>query len=203
MVTGGLRNYTDENIIEIIGSLKEKSVSYNLNDLKAVLAEVNTRHLEGDYAEVLGELIRERILSGETVVATKVAEPKEEIQEETVNEEQPIKEPKIKKEKKDKVKKIQEIQAEIEEDDEGTFPVLNFMTGFLKVFGWVMFCISIGYGLVASVTEHLSEVRLAIGSIFTGLVVGTVILLLCYWKSESIALKLEIEKSLKKLSKDQ
>ena len=77
------------------------------------------------------------------------------------------------------------------------------MISFLKVFGWIVFCGFICYGVAVGVTEHLTNVRLALGTVFTGLLLGTIALLLCYCKSESIAVKLEIEKGIKKLSKDQ
>ncbi|MBO7208384.1 MAG: hypothetical protein J6V58_01460 [Clostridia bacterium] len=192
MVTGNLKNYTDENIIELIGSLKDGSIAYNLNDLKAILSEVNTRHLEDSYAQLLGDLIRKKIIEGDSVPA-KEEEEVPEVKEE--KEEKP-------KKKADKIEKIQKTKAVSENTEEEEYPVLRFMIGFLKVFGWIVFCGAIAYGVFAGVTEHLTNVRLALGSVFTGLLLGTVALLLCYCKSESIAVKLEIVKGIKKLSKD-
>ena len=79
MVTSTLKNYTDENIIELIESIKSKSISYNLHDLKAVLAEINTRHMDAQYADLLGDLIRDKILNGDTEeAAVKQEQPTEE-----------------------------------------------------------------------------------------------------------------------------
>ncbi len=205
MVTGTLKNYTDENIIELIESLKTKSISYNLSDLKAVLAEVNNRKLEGDYAEVLGELIRDKILNGDSVEPapvkdeTKVAPAVTE--EDLKQEEKPKKEKKEKKEK-ERVKTVQQKAKddEYEEVEGEKYPVLNFLTGFLKFIGWLSLAVSIISGLYTSVTEYLSMPGKAISTIFTGLLVGTVVLLLCYWKSESISLKLDMEEHLDKIA---
>lgn len=201
MVTGSLKNYTDENIIELIESFKAKTVSYTIGDLKAVLAEVNTRQLEG-YAEILGDLIRERIVSGDTVVApaVKTEEQVEEKAEEKVETEE-VSEPK--KKKREKVKSIQEktIEKETEEDVyEEKYPVLSFVSGFLKVFGWIAMAVSVIYGMYNAIVNNLSTPGAAIGSIFTGLLVGTVVLLVCYVKAEGIALKLDIEDHLNKLN---
>lgn len=189
MVTGNLKNYTDENIIELIGSIKDESIAYNLNDLKAILSEVNTRHLDDSYAQLLGELIRKKIIGGDSVPAPKEEEVTEVPEE---KEEKPKKKP-------DKIEKIQNKKETNENAEEEDYPVLRFMVSFLKVFGWIVFCGCICYGVFAGITEHLTNVRLALGTVFTGLLLGTVSLLLCYSKSESIAIKLEIVKGIKKL----
>ena len=192
MVTGNLKNYTDENIIELIGSLKDGSIAYNLNDLKAILSEVNTRHLDDSYAQLLGDLIRKKIIEGDSVPAKEEEEVPQVTEVKEEKEEKPKKKP-------DKIEKIQNKKETNDNTEEEEYPVLRFMIGFLKVLGWIVFCGSIAYGVFAGVTEHLANVRLALGSVFTGLLLGTVSLLLCYCKSESIAVKLEIVKGIKKL----
>lgn len=205
MITGTLKNYTDENIIQLIEDFKAKTVSYTISDLKAVLAEVNTRHLEGNYAETLGELIRERILNGDTVVAPAVKEETEEkaeeVKEEVIEE---VKKPKKdKKAAKERVKSVQEKKVEKETEGEvyeEKYPVLAFVSGFLKVLGWIAMAGSVIYGMFNAVVNNLSSPGAAISSIFTGLLVGTIVLLICYVKAESIALKLDIEDHLNKLN---
>ncbi len=200
MVTGTLKNYTDENIIELIESLKAKAIAYNLSDLKAVLAEVNNRHLEGDYAEVLGELIRDKILNGDS---TPAPAKEETVVAPAINEEQLEEVKKPKKEKKEKVKSVQEKKKEKDEEieiEEDKYPVLSFVTGFLKVLGWISMAVSVIYGMYNAIANNLASPGAAISSIFTGLLVGTVVLLVCYVKAEEIALKMDIENHLSKLN---
>ena len=213
MVTNNLKNYTEEEIINLIDSLKSKSIPYNLSDLKAVLAEVNNRKLEGDYAEVLGELIRDKILNGDSTAEPAAAPATEEtkvapaVKDEDLEKENSKKEKKEKKDKKEKKEKerVKTVQQkakdeEYEEVEGEKYPVLSFLTGFLKFVGWVSLAVSVISGLFTSVTEYLSMPGKAISTIFTGLLVGTVVLLLCYWKSESISLKLDMEEHLEKIA---
>ena len=221
MVTSTLKNYTDENIAELIERIKSKSISYNLNDLKSVLAEVNTRHMDGQYADLLGELIRDKILNGDTDAPMQLdaqeekneSKPEEEKKEEPKKEENKDEDKKSKKEKKEKpqkkekerLKSVQQLareEAELEDEagENDRFPVLSFATGFLKVLGWICLAANVIYGLFCSIAMYLSNIKLAIGSIFSGLLVGTVLLLLLYSWSESISVNLETEKHLRKLA---
>ena len=222
MVTATLKNYTDENIVELIERIKSKSISYNLNDLKSVLAEVNTRHMDAQYADLLGELIRDKILNGDTDAPMQIDAP-EEKKEETKPDEEKKEEPetentepenkKEKKEKKEKppkkekerLKSVQQLareEAELEDEagENERFPVLSFTTGFLKVAGWICLAANVIYGLFCSISRYLSNIKMAIGSIFSGLLVGTILLLVLYAWSESISVKLETEKHLRKLA---
>lgn len=222
MVTATLKNYTDENIAELIERIKSKSISYNLNDLKSVLAEVNTRHMDAQYADLLGELIRDKILNGDTDAPmhldapeekkeeTKPAEEKKEEPETENTEPENKKEKKEKKEKppkkeKERLKSVQQLareEAELEDEagENERFPVLSFTTGFLKVAGWICLAANVIYGLFCSISRYLSNIKMAIGSIFSGLLVGTILLLVLYAWSESISVKLETEKHLRKLA---
>lgn len=222
MVTSTLKNYTDENIAELIERIKSKSISYNLNDLKSVLAEVNTRHMDAQYADLLGELIRDKILNGDTDAPmqldapeekkeeTKPAEEKKEEPETENTEPENKKEKKEKKEKppkkeKERLKSVQQLareEAELEDEagENERFPVLSFTTGFLKVAGWICLAANVIYGLFCSISRYLSNIKMAIGSIFSGLLVGTILLLVLYAWSESISVKLETEKHLRKLA---
>ena len=216
MVTATLKNYTDENIAELIERIKSKSISYNLNDLKSVLAEVNTRHMDAQYADLLGELIRDKILNGDTDAPmqidapeekkeeTKPAEEKKEEPETENTEPENKKEKKEKKEKppkkeKERLKSVQQL-ARDEAGENERFPVLSFTTGFLKVAGWICLAANVIYGLFCSISRYLSNIKMAIGSIFSGLLVGTILLLVLYAWSESISVKLETEKHLRKLA---
>lgn len=219
MVTATLKNYTDENIAELIERIKSRSISYNLNDLKSVLAEVNTRHMDAQYADLLGELIRDKILNGDTDAPMELDSPeekKEETKPAEEKKEEPKKEntePENKKEKKEKppkkekerLKSVQQLareEAELEDEagENERFPVLSFTTGFLKVAGWVCLAANVIYGLFCSISRYLSNLKMAIGSIFSGLLVGTILLLVLYAWSESISVKLETEKHLRKLA---
>lgn len=219
MVTATLKNYTDENIAELIERIKSRSISYNLNDLKSVLAEVNTRHMDAQYADLLGELIRDKILNGDTDAPMELDPPEEKKEEKKPAEEkkeEPEKEntePEDKKEKKEKspkkekerLKSVQQLareEAELEDEagENERFPVLSFTTGFLKVAGWVCLAANVIYGLFCSISRYLSNLKMAIGSIFSGLLVGTILLLVLYAWSESISVKLETEKHLRKLA---
>lgn len=219
MVTATLKNYTDENIAELIERIKSRSISYNLNDLKSVLAEVNTRHMDAQYADLLGELIRDKILNGDTDAPMELDSPeekKEETKPAEEKKEEPEKEntePEDKKEKKEKspkkekerLKSVQQLareEAELEDEagENERFPVLSFTTGFLKVAGWVCLAANVIYGLFCSISRYLSNLKMAIGSIFSGLLVGTILLLVLYAWSESISVKLETEKHLRKLA---
>ena len=210
MVTATLKNYTDENIAELIERIKSRSISYNLNDLKSVLAEVNTRHMDAQYADLLGELIRDKILNGDTDAPMELDSPeekKEETKPAEEKKEEPEKEKKEKSPKKEKerLKSVQQLareEAELEDEagENERFPVLSFTTGFLKVAGWVCLAANVIYGLFCSISRYLSNLKMAIGSIFSGLLVGTILLLVLYAWSESISVKLETEKHLRKLA---
>ena len=63
MITANLKDCSDEEIIGIIERIKRGQDTYDLDDLKNLLAEVTNRKLGGDYTVALNNLIKLEITS--------------------------------------------------------------------------------------------------------------------------------------------
>lgn len=120
--------------------------------------------------------------------------------------EKPVKE--VKKAKNKKVKEVNTVIPDEEKDEYDdyyefeAFPVLSFVAGFYKVLGWIAFVGIIAAGLAVSIFNFIDNIPLIAGIMAGCVVGGTIVLLMFYASSESISLKIEIERHLRRLDRE-
>jgi hypothetical protein len=173
LITANLKDCSDEEIIGIIERIKRGQDTYDLDDLKNLLAEVTNRKLGGDYTVALNNLIKLEITS------------------EGSSKKQPVP-----GKKSVAMRKI----APDSETEEERFPVLGFLTGIYKVAAWLSLVVCIIAGCVVGFVYLSDEILFVVASVLGGICLGTVLLLFFYSMSEGILLKLEMERHLRKMA---
>ncbi len=179
MITANLKDCSDEEIIGIIERIKRGQDTYDLDDLKNLLAEVTNRKLGGDYTVALNNLIKLEITS------------------EGSSKKQPV--PGKKSVAMRKIADLSEDTPDSETEEE-RFPVLGFLTGIYKVAAWLSLVVCIIAGCVVGFVYLSDEILFVVASVLGGICLGTVLLLFFYSMSEGILLKLEMERHLRKMA---
>jgi len=161
LVTVNFKEYTDEDVIDLIEKIKSGDAQCDLNDLKNLLAEVTNRQLGAEHTNSVNSLIHEKV-----AVKTEA--------------------------KQGKAEQNKKGEKEVE-----SFPVLNFLSGLLKVMAWLGLILCIALGCAIGYIYFSDEIMFAAAAVLAGIVVGTVLLLFFYAVAENIQVKLEIEKHLR------
>ncbi|MDD3766228.1 MAG: hypothetical protein PHF89_03435 [Eubacteriales bacterium] len=190
MVTKNIKECSNEEIAEMIDKVRTKEISYTLNDLKKLLAEVTNRKMEQSYITILANLVQSE-LTGESYVPSptadinKISRPK-----------------KAEKEKKqpEKVEKSAPLVMETAENEE-KYPVLEFLAGLYRIIAWFFLVVAAASASVAGYIYFKNNMLYLISSVFAGVFVGLVALICLYARAERISLQLEIEKHLSRISK--
>lgn len=184
MITENIKTYTDEEIINLINNIVMGEVEAELADLKAILAEASGRKLEKNYINIIAERIREKI-QPQQVEQKRRTEPKQKVPETTA---------------KFNFDELYSGDFDDEEDEiDEKYPVLSFLAGLYKVFAWIMFVGIIIAGAIAAAFIVRGNI-LSICAIMFGALIGAIVFLLVFLgASESIKLKIDIEKNLRML----
>ena len=187
MVTSNLKNYKDEDIISVVGQIKDGSLECSVVDLKAILAEINSRHIEPQYASMITDILQHQ-------VEARRAERTERILSKRMTEE---------------LNGAEETEEEYYEDEDyeyaekERYPVLSFCIGAFKVLGWCLFVISLFIGVfVGVITSGGASFMTSAIFIISMLALAIVFLVAGYAFSESIQLKIDVEENTRYLRKD-
>ena len=223
MVTGNLKDYHQDDIIFMIERIRDGEQSASVQDLKAILSEVNNRQLGNEYANLVSELLRQRIALGDFVVrqandgqemeqtrAIPVVQQQEEQPEQpeteaplrrvTRQEERPVRrQPKAEEPAPRRQPKAEEADCIMPAyTGSEPYPVLNFMVTFAKTLGWVLYALITLGGMAASALLLRNDVPVMISGMILSVGVGVVFLLVFYVWAERIKLMLDIERHLRK-----
>ena len=172
MVTNNLKNYSNEDIILLINGIEDGSILYNLNDLKAILAEVTSRKLGQKYIDFLADLIKKSLNNDNSPSETRL--------------------------RRQVYKKEEDDEYDLDDGEHEKFPILSLLSSIYKVLGWVMLLSALAIATIFSITMFKDNLIIIAALMFGAVGVGTMFVLIFYAAAESIILKLEIEKHLRK-----
>lgn len=196
MVITNLKDYSDEEVIDIIKKAENKEIPYTLSDLKQLLAEATNRKIEQNYINTLANIMQSEI-TGDSYIPSPTADSKK-ISRRTKSEGGKTKD--IEKIKTVKKANLSPTDMEFGENFE-KYPVLDFLSGLYKVLAWFLL---IGFIALASAIGYIylkDQTLYLVSAIFSGIFVGVIVFIFLYARAEKIALNLEIEKHLRKISK--
>ena len=193
MITENIKNFSDEEIINLINKIVMGEVEAELSDLKAILAEASGRKLEKSYINIIAERIREKIQPEKVEQKRKSEQVKE----------KPVK-------KEENAKKVtfddvysdgSESYADYDEDyEDENYPVLSFLASLYKIFAWILFAGLIVAGIIASLTVFKQKIIIVCALMLGDIIISIITLLLFLGMSEKIRLKLDIERHLRTLA---
>lgn len=181
MVTSSLKSYGDDDIINLINSIVMGELEADIGDLKAVLAEASTRKLEKKYINMLADKIKDKLEGQKETQAP---------QKRAVRQEKAPAAP---------AAPAAQEQEEYEED----YPVLSFLSGLFRVFAWIMLIGTLAAGACVSFLMFKEEPLMITLVMLAAVVLGIVLMLWFYARSERIRLQLDIEYHLRMLQERQ
>lgn len=187
MITENIKNFSDEEIINLINKIVMGEQEADISDLKAILAEASGRKLEKNYINIIAERIRQKIQpeQPEQKRKTEARPPKSAVSENT---------------QKFNLDEVYESEPDEEdEEDDEKYPVLSFLAGLYKVFAWILFVGVIVTGGIVSVIFLSSKIFMVCMAMFGAILLSVIFLLMFLGLSESIRLKIDIEKNLRKI----
>lgn len=193
MIAESIKNYSDDEIISLINSIMTDEIYAEMSDLKMILAEASARKLEKKYVNVIADRIKRNLENSQEKPSQK---RKTEAEKSVGDKEKTVeKKPKV---TFDDVYKSDDFE-DIEEDNEEKYPVLSFMVGLYKILAWILFIGTMLCGAVISLVMVKNNILVVCGIMLLAIVLSVLILLFMLSKSESIKLKIDIEKNLRKI----
>jgi hypothetical protein len=205
LVTTNIKDYSDGDVTALIDGLQNGEIPYTLNELKKLLSEVTNRKLDAEYVNALTELMHGEITGdrpapvrhGEASARSAVKRPVQ---------------PKDAKKQGAQDAALDDGGAGVPEhvpadpvrerdfgfDGGEPFPVLSFLSGFYKGLAWAGFVLLILAGAVAGYIYFQNNLLYMISAVLGGIILGTVLFVSLYARAETIALRLRIERYLRR-----
>lgn len=217
MVTGNLKDYHQDDIISMIERIRDGEQSASVHDLKALLSEVNNRQLGSEYANLVSELLRQRVAlvalgnaqsqpdleQTRAIPVQKATEQATAAPQPPKTEDVPLRRVTVREERAPRRQPKEEKAAPEQQmmpayTGREPYPVLRFMVTFAKTFGWILYALITLGGMAVSALLLRNDVLVMISGMVLSFGVGIIFLLAFYIWAERTRLFLDIERHLRK-----